>query len=176
MKLFKRFSKEERKRRQDEREVREFNERQEKYDEALKEAAQKSRFKTLLSRLKFETYTKRLVAVIIFVCLIDLQLSYVLAFMDKMQIAESLSSQICITILGTAFIYMLKAYFETKAEKSSKEYENKMRKTIENDIYAHVQSVLGNTGINLPSIYDLGSGNSEEPMSPPTIDSDEASG
>lgn len=176
MKFFKRFSKEEKKRRQDERELKEFNERQEKYDEALKEAAQKSRFKTILSRLKFETYTKRLVAVIIVVCLIDLQLSYVLAFMDKMQIAESLSSQICITILGTAFIYMIKAYFETKAEKGSKEYEEKMKRDIQNDILSHTQSILNNTGINLPSIYENPNENTEDIMNPPTIESDRASG
>lgn len=41
-----------------------------------------------------ETYTKRAVAVILAVSLIDLQLSYVLAFMGQVQIAESLSSTI----------------------------------------------------------------------------------
>ena len=49
--------------------------------------------------------------------MIDLQLSYILAFLGKEQIAETLSTQICVTILGTVLIYIIRAYFDTKAEK-----------------------------------------------------------
>ena len=76
-----------------------------------------------IKSVKLNTYTKVLVFIIVLIALIDLQLSYVLAFMDKMQIAESLSSQVCMTILGTAFIYMIRAFFDTYAEERAKQGE-----------------------------------------------------
>lgn len=107
----------ERRKHKQEKKLEKYNHRQEEYDDIYKNEKQKSDFKNLLSRLKFETYTKRLVAVVVIVSLIDLQLSYILAFLDKVQIAESLSNQICVTILGTVMIYAIRAYFDTKAEK-----------------------------------------------------------
>lgn len=64
-----------------------------------------------------QTYTKKAVAIILAVSLIDLQLSYVLAFIGKEQIAESLSSQIASTIIGVMLGYFMKALFETFFEK-----------------------------------------------------------
>jgi hypothetical protein len=64
-----------------------------------------------------QTYTKKAVAIILAVSLIDLQLSYVLAFIGKEQIAESLSSQIASTIIGIMLGYFMKALFETFFEK-----------------------------------------------------------
>lgn len=64
-----------------------------------------------------ETYTKRAVTIILTVSLIDLQLSYILAFMGQVQIAESLSSTIASTIVGIMSGYFLKALFETFFEK-----------------------------------------------------------
>lgn len=63
------------------------------------------------------TFSKRVVAIILAVSLIDLQLSYVLAFMGKEQIAETLSSTITETIVGVMLGYFLKALFETFFEK-----------------------------------------------------------
>lgn len=60
-----------------------------------------------------KTYTKKAVTIILSVSLIDLQLSYVLAFMGQFQIAESLSSTIASTIVGVMLGYFLKALFET---------------------------------------------------------------
>lgn len=64
-----------------------------------------------------KTYTKKAVTVILAVSLIDLQLTYVLAFMGQYQIAESLSSTIASTIVGVMLGYFLKALFETFFEK-----------------------------------------------------------
>lgn len=64
-----------------------------------------------------KTYTKKAVTIILAVSLIDLQLSYVLAFMGQIQIAESLSSTIASTIVGVMLGYFLKALFETFFEK-----------------------------------------------------------
>lgn len=64
-----------------------------------------------------ETFTKKAVAAILLVSLVDLQLSYILAFMGKEQIAETLSSTIADTIVGVMLGYFLKALFETFLEK-----------------------------------------------------------
>lgn len=75
------------------------------------------------------TFTKRAVAIILAVSLIDLQLSYVLAFMGKEQIAETLSTTIADTIVGVMLGYFLKALFETFFEKR----EERLNKTLENE-------------------------------------------
>lgn len=64
-----------------------------------------------------KTFTKRAVAAILCVSLLDLQLSYVLAFLGKEQIAESLSSTIASTVIGVMIGYFAKALFETFLEK-----------------------------------------------------------
>lgn len=64
-----------------------------------------------------ETFTKKAVAAILVFSLIDLQLSYILAFMGKDQIAESLSSTIASTVIGVMLGYFLKSLFETFFEK-----------------------------------------------------------
>ena len=89
----------------------------------------------------------------IFISIIDLQLSYVLAFLDKGQIAESLSIQVCITIVGTAMVYMIRAYFDTKAEKRDEMIKSGLivgkdttiipKEAIQNKVY----EIIGNTGL-----------------------------
>ena len=64
-----------------------------------------------------KTFTKKAVAIILAVSLVDLQLSYVLAFMGQVQIAESLSSTKASTIVGVMLGYFFKALFETFFEK-----------------------------------------------------------
>ena len=63
------------------------------------------------------TFSKKAVTIILSVALIDLQLSYILAFIGKDQIAESLSSTIAEVIVGVMLGYFLKALFETFFEK-----------------------------------------------------------
>jgi hypothetical protein len=66
------------------------------------------------------TFTKRMMKAILYVALIDLQFSYVLAFLGKEQIAEQLSGDICHTIIGVCLGYFLKSYFETREEERNK--------------------------------------------------------
>ena len=73
------------------------------------------------------TFTKKAVFVILLVALIDLQMSYILAFMGKEQIAETLSSTIADTIIGVMLGYFLKALFETFFEKR----EERLNKELE---------------------------------------------
>jgi hypothetical protein len=74
----------------------------------------------------FTTFTKKAVTVILIVSLIDLQLSYILAFMGKEQIAESLSSTIADTIIGVMLGYFLKALFETFFDEREKRLNKKL--------------------------------------------------
>lgn len=75
------------------------------------------------------SFTKRAVTVILAVSLIDLQLSYVLAFLGREQIAETLSTTITETIVGVMLGYFLKALFETFFEKR----EERLNKALENE-------------------------------------------
>ena len=77
-----------------------------------------------------ESYTKKAVTVVLAVSLVDLQLSYVLAFLGKEQIAETLSSTITETIVGVMLGYFLKALFETFFEKR----EERLNRLIETEI------------------------------------------
>lgn len=83
------------------------------------------------------TFTKKAVAAILVVSLIDLQLSYVLAFIGKEQIAESLSSTIASTIIGVMIGYFFKALFETFFEKRE-ERLNRLGNSEENTDYEEV--------------------------------------
>ena len=65
---------------------------------------------------KFQTFTKRAVKAILFIALLDLQLSYLLAFLGREQIAENLSSDITKVIIGTILGYLAKSFFETREE------------------------------------------------------------
>lgn len=77
------------------------------------------------------TFTKKAVCIILIVSLIDLQLSYVLAFMGKEQIAESLSSTVVETIVGVMLGYFLKALFETFFEKREERLNKQLEKEME---------------------------------------------
>jgi uncharacterized protein YacL len=74
------------------------------------------------------TFTKKAVAVILIISLIDLQLSYILAFIGKEQIAESLSITIADTIVGVMLGYFLKALFETFFEEREKRLNKKLER------------------------------------------------
>ena len=115
-----------------------------KYEEKLKEKTLKKNFKDQIKSIQVDTFTKALVALITVTAVIDLQLSYVLAFLDKIQIAESLSTQICTTIVGVAFVYMVRAYFDTRAEHKNAETKN----TLKSDIMDKVRDNIENASIN----------------------------
>lgn len=72
------------------------------------------------TRFNKKTYTKKAVRWILFIALFDLQLSYLLAFLGREQIAETLSGNICTVIVGTILGYLAKSFFETNAEEKMK--------------------------------------------------------
>lgn len=93
------------------------------------------RGKRELDNKPFATYTKAAVSIILAVALIDMQLSYILAFMGKEQIAESLSSTITEVVVGVMFSYCLKAlfetYFEKREERLKREFEDRNDEEVE---------------------------------------------
>lgn len=100
----------------------------EKYEQKTEKLKAKMGFIEQIRSIRFDTFTKAMVGLIIIMACIDLQLSYVLAFLDKIQIAEELSKQVCTTILGVALVYMIRAYFDSRAEYKTK---NDLNETIE---------------------------------------------
>lgn len=87
------------------------------------------RVKTYNAWLK--TFTKKAVTAILVFSLIDLQLSYILAFMGKDQIAESLSSTIASTVIGVMLGYFVKSLFETFFEKREERLKRQEQETVE---------------------------------------------
>lgn len=77
----------------------------------------KSSKKETFSKKWLKTFSKKAVFVILAISLIDLQLSYILAFLGREQIAEALSSEIATVIIGVMLGYFMKALFETFLEK-----------------------------------------------------------
>ena len=76
---------------------------------------------------KLTTFTKKAVTAILVISLVDLQLSYVLAFLGREQIAETLSTTIADTIIGVMLGYFLKALFETFFEKREERLNKELR-------------------------------------------------
>ncbi|MFV0314062.1 MAG: hypothetical protein ACK5I7_03050 [Anaerotignum sp.] len=62
------------------------------------------------------TFTKQAVKCILVVALFDLQLSYVLAFLGREQIAETLSITVVTEIIAVMLGYYLKSFHETREE------------------------------------------------------------
>ena len=75
------------------------------------------------------TFSKIVVTAILGVSLVDLRLSYIVAFMGKEQIAETLSATIVEMVVGVMLGYFFKALFETFFE----EREKRLNKRIENN-------------------------------------------
>lgn len=67
-------------------------------------------------RRKRNTYTKKLVKWTLAISMIDLQLSYLLAFLGRTEIAENLSMTVVTAIIGTVITYCIKSFKETKEE------------------------------------------------------------
>lgn len=69
---------------------------------------------------KFMTFTKRIVAIVLAIALIDMQFPFILAFMGNEQIAEELGKVIVVEIIGVVLVYCCKSFFETREEEKNK--------------------------------------------------------
>lgn len=61
-------------------------------------------------------FSKKMALAILVVALVDIQFSFLLAFLGREEIAQDLAITICSTIVGVYIPYCLKAYFGKKAE------------------------------------------------------------
>ena len=67
-------------------------------------------------KLKRNTYTKKLVKWILAISVFDLQLSYLLAFLGRTEIAENLSMTVMTVPMMAVTTYCIKSFKETKEE------------------------------------------------------------
>ena len=125
----------------------EYAKRKERYNDMLRDEALKQKFLTNMSKIKINTYTKKMVAAILAFSILCISASYVLAFLDKQNTLESLSIQLCITILGVAFVYMVRAYFDSKAEHNN--LDSKIKEELEGDLTDKINNVLSEAGLNV---------------------------
>lgn len=77
-------------------------------------------------RGNFKTFSKTWVSRLMYIAVIDLQLSYLLAFLDKAQIAETLSIAVVTEIIGVMAVYFAKSFFETKEQERIRLQEKEM--------------------------------------------------
>lgn len=124
-----------------------YNKRQNKYNDMLRDETQKQKFLNNMNKIKINTFTKKMVTIILTVCIIDLQIPYILAFFGKEQVVEDLSGKLCTTILGVAFVYMIRAYFDSKAE--HKNLDNEIKTELKDDICRKIQDIFDEAGINI---------------------------
>lgn len=101
-------------------------------EECRNKKRRRNRFRK--QRKWLNTFTKIAITAILFFALLDLQLTYVLAFMGKDQIAESLSSDIATTIVGVMVGYFLKSLFETFFEKREERLRNEQTNEYEEEV------------------------------------------
>lgn len=69
---------------------------------------------------KEKTFTKKWMTIILIVALLDLQIPFILAFLDKMQIAETLGSLLITEIIAVFLVYCIKSFFGKKSEEDLK--------------------------------------------------------
>lgn len=96
-------------------------------------------------RRKKRTFSKRAVRWLLIIALFDLQLSYLLAFLGREQIAETLSITVITEIIAVMLGYFMKSFKETREEENvrlveeQRQVEEKqafvedMRKGLENE-------------------------------------------
>ena len=91
-------------------------------DEETKRPKIRERLDDVLSKdseddKKRKSFSKIMVLFLMAIAVLDMQLSYLLAFLGKDDIAETLSVALATEIVGVMLGYFAKAYFETKSKK-----------------------------------------------------------
>lgn len=77
-------------------------------------------------RGNFKTFTKEWVSRLMYIAVLDIQLSYILAFCGREQIAETLSITVVTEIIGVFLVYALKAFLETRESEKIRLEERKL--------------------------------------------------
>lgn len=82
---------------------------------------------------RFNTYTKRMMSRIITVAIIDMQFPFILAFLGREQIAETMGGLIATEIVGVFLVYCTKSFFETKESEKVRLQEKKFENIKEDE-------------------------------------------
>ena len=77
------------------------------------------------------TFTKKWMNIIMTITLIDLQFPFILAYLGKEDIAETLGGLLVTEVIGVFLVYCTKSFFETREEKKN-EQDDKWREEIAN--------------------------------------------
>lgn len=73
------------------------------------------------------TFTKKIVSILLIIAIIDLQLTYILAFMGMTETLQETSGKLITEILGVVFVYCVKSFFETREEEKNKLIDKAIR-------------------------------------------------
>lgn len=91
-------------------------------EEISTEENQSEQSNLLISRIKkkkiniFETFTKFWVSLLMINAVVDMNLSYILAFLGREQIAETLSIAVVTEIIGVMAVYLVRAFLDSHFE------------------------------------------------------------
>lgn len=119
--------------------LRAYSEIEEKYTSALQEESQKQEYLNKLYDIRRSTYTKKMVTWILAICIIDIQAMFIMAIFDKGAHLDGIVNNLTNTILGVSFIYMIRAYYDSKAE----------HKNMDDNKIASLKSALSNKLTNI---------------------------
>lgn len=72
------------------------------------------------------TYTKKMLNRIITVALLDMQFPFLLAFLGRQEIAETMGGLIITEIIGVFLVYCAKSFFETKESEKTRLLEKQL--------------------------------------------------
>lgn len=72
------------------------------------------------------TFTKKMVSILISVAVIDLQLTYILAFLGMPETLQETSGKLITEIIGVVLVYCVKSFFETREEEKIRIEEEKL--------------------------------------------------
>ena len=80
-----------------------------------------------------KTITKKWMDIIMTIAIIDMQLPFILAFMNKESIAETLGVTIVTEIIAVFLVYCAKSFFETRESEKIRIKEQELNLSSEND-------------------------------------------
>lgn len=148
-KIPKYFSEEEKTKRFNAKQSRSYRMKQLQYSDKLRDATQDAKFKENLEKIKPKTFTKKMVFWINFIAMIGAALPYVLAFFNRpYEALIPLSTRMVELILGVSLVYMIRAYFDTKAEHTN--LNNSIKGELEDAMSQRIADVLTAAGLVTP--------------------------
>lgn len=122
-----------------------FAKNREKYNDALRDELQRQEYLNKLHDIRKSTYTKKMVTWILVICMVDIQAVFIMAIFDKGAHLEGIVNNLTNTILGVSFIYMIRAYFDSRAE--HKNMDEARMNALKTNLSGKITSILQSAGI-----------------------------